>query len=174
MDTDWNGNARRAVLCEMRTAGLIVVLAFGASELVAQVPAPPRLVHLYPVALDTNGQPVTDLTSDDFKITDQGKPQNIFYFRGPHVRWGGISGPAEYSNRPRGWLPHPVAIVFDLMNELRSERVEAWHKLAPSIAQMESGDSVFFYAIGPDGDLVPIHGAGPASASDSTWQRQID
>jgi hypothetical protein len=39
-----------------------------------------KLVDLDVVAFDSHGQPVTDLTADDFQITDAGKPQTISFF----------------------------------------------------------------------------------------------
>ena len=36
-----------------------------------------RLMDLNVVALDDHGRPVTDLTADDFQISDAGKPQEL-------------------------------------------------------------------------------------------------
>ncbi len=62
---------------------IVFTLALAASGLLAQAPTPGPLVHLYPVALDASGQPVTDLTADDFKIVDQNKAQTVYTFHGP-------------------------------------------------------------------------------------------
>jgi hypothetical protein len=61
----------------------VFALAWAVSALLAQAPAPGPLVRLYPVVLDASGQPVTDLTADDFKIVDQNKAQTILAFHKP-------------------------------------------------------------------------------------------
>jgi len=40
-----------------------------------------RLVNLNAIATDSHGQPVADLTSADFQVSDGGKPQSIAFFR---------------------------------------------------------------------------------------------
>jgi len=147
-------------------------LALVASGLLAQAPPPP-LMRLSPVALDLNGQPVNDLTSDDFKIVDQGKPQTIVFFRRPTTERAAPPGPLEYSNRPGGVLPHTIAILFDLMNENLNDRLDTWHALSKSLPQLESGDSVYFYLLTLEGELVPIHATGPKSADDQTWPQAV-
>ena len=69
-----------------RFAGLCAALSLVASGLWAQAIAPPPLVWLYPLALDSKEQPVTDLTAADFKIADQGKAQTILLFRRPGAK----------------------------------------------------------------------------------------
>lgn len=39
-----------------------------------------RLVNLNAIATDSHGQPVADLTSADFRVSDGGKPQDIAFF----------------------------------------------------------------------------------------------
>jgi VWFA-related protein len=153
---------------------LICTLTLAASGLLAQAPAPPVLVHIYPVAFDLSGQPVNDLTSADFKISDQGKAGTILFFRGPGVVPTFASGPKEYSNRPGGALPHTIAILFDLMNESQSDRLDTWHAFSKSLPQLESGDSIYFYLLTLEGELAPIHAMGPKSAEDQTWPHDVD
>ena len=133
--------------------------------LYAQGTAPPPLVHLYPAALDSSGQPVAGLTAADFKIADQGKSQDILLFRRPAAKAAAAPGPHEYVDRPGGITPHSVAILFDLMNEGDANRLDTWHSLAKSIPQLESGADVYFYMLNLAGDLVPIHAVGPAGGS---------
>jgi hypothetical protein len=73
-------------------------LALAAAGLWAQATAPPPLVHLHPLVLDSKGQPVTDLTASDFKVADQGKTQTIFLFRRPVAKSSAELGPHEYTN----------------------------------------------------------------------------
>jgi VWFA-related protein len=148
-------------------------IALAASALLAQAPAPAPLIHLYPVALDASGQPVTDLTAADFKIVDQGKPETVFAFRKPAVGPAAPLAPLEHSNRPGGAMPHTIAILFDLMNENQADRLDTWHALSKSLAQLESGSSLYFYLLNLEGELVPIHAIGPNSADDATWPHQV-
>src|ERR1019366_3380825 len=76
---------------------LLCTIALAASGLLAQVPAPPPLIHLYAVALDASGQPVTDLTAGDFKIVDQTRPQTIFSFHKPATGPAAPLAPLEFS-----------------------------------------------------------------------------
>ena len=62
---------------------VVLTLALAASALLAQAPSSGRLVRLYPVATDANGEPITDLTPADFKIVDQNKPETILSFHKP-------------------------------------------------------------------------------------------
>ena len=59
----------------------LFVLAVCASTVVlrAQAPAGAPMVQLNVVALDSDGNPVTGLTADDFKITDQGTAQRVAF-----------------------------------------------------------------------------------------------
>src|SRR5271165_5413543 len=147
---------------------IVVSLALAASGLLAQAPAPGPLVRIYPVALDASGQPVTDLTADDFKIVDQNKAQTIFTLRKPRTEAAAKLDTLEFSNRTSS-TPHATVILFDLMNHNQPDRLDVWHALDKSLPQLESGDSLYFYVFTLEGDLVPIHPLGPKSAGDATW-----
>lgn len=154
----------------------ILVLAWAASALLAQSPAPapaPLLMRLYPVALDANGQPVTDLTAADFKITDQNKPETVYYFHGPRLGNGAKLATLEFSNRPDGGTPHNIAVVFDMMNQNQSDRLDGWKALNKSVPQIQSPDNVYFYILNMEGELVPIHPIGSPAADNSTWPQQF-
>lgn len=153
---------------------IIFTFALAAAALLAQAPAPPTLVRLDPVALDATGQPVTDLTAADFKIIDDNKPQSIAFFRRPATEKSAAPGPLEFSNRPGGAMPHTTVILFDLLNENQTDRLDTWHKvLGKSLPQMESGASVYFYLLNLEGELVPIHAIGPKAADDQTWPHDV-
>jgi VWFA-related protein len=152
---------------------LLCSIALTASGLLAQVPGPPPLMHLYPVALDASGQPLTDLTAADFKIVDQGKPQTIFTFHKPATDAAPPLAPLEHSNRVGGGTPHTIVILFDLMNENQADRLDTWKVLDKSLAQLESGNSIYFYLLTLEGELAPIHAIGPKSADDATWPHDV-
>jgi len=152
---------------------LVCTIVLAASGLLAQVQAPPPLIHLYPVALDASGQPVTDLTAGDFKIVDQSKPQTILAFHRPAVEPAAPLAPLEFTNRPGGAMPHTTVILFDMINENQADRLDNWKELDKSLPQLESGESVYFYVLNLEGVLVPIHAFGPKSADDKTWPHDV-
>jgi len=156
--------------------GFLVFLA-AAPGVPAQNAAPPPLVRLYPVATDAHGQPVADLTGGDFEIADQGKSQSVFFFRRPAEPSPPLAA-QEYSNRPNGTMPQATAILFDLMNESDSNRVDAWHTLAKSIPQMDPRDAPFFYLLNLSGELVPVRGIASEPAAEAprlqTFQADLD
>ena len=152
---------------------IVFTLAFAASGLLAQAPTPGPQIRLSAVALDAGGQPVTDLTADDFKIVDQNKAQTIFFFREPRSHPAVKLESLEFSNRTSGVTPHITVILFDLMNQNQPDRLDAWHALNKSLPQLASGESVYFYLLNLEGELVPIHAMGPGSADDATWPHDV-
>src|ERR1039457_4339644 len=108
---------------------VVFTLALAASGLLAQAPTPGPQVRLSAVALDAGGQPVTDLTADDFKIVDQNKAQTIFFFHEPRKHPAVPLESLEFSNRTSGVTPHITVILFDLMNQNQPDRLDMWHAL---------------------------------------------
>ncbi len=90
---------------------LICGAALAALVLTAQTPnaAPSGLIRLSVAALDSGGEPVTDLKPDDFQITDQNKQQKIAFFRvnSSAPMQGASLGAHEYTNRPATLRPIP-------------------------------------------------------------------
>ena len=152
---------------------IVFTLAFAASGLLAQAPTPGPLVRLSAVALDASGQPVTDLTADDFKIVDQNKAQTIFTFRQPRNQPPVKLDSLEFSNRTSAVTPHTMVILFDMINLADNDRLETWKALDKSIPQLESGENVYFYLLNLEGALIPIHPMGPPAADDKTWHQGV-
>jgi VWFA-related protein len=138
----------------------------------AQAPTPGPLIRLYPVAVDAAGQPVTDLTADDFKVTDQSKPETIFAFRQPNTAAAPKLDVLEFSNRASK-TPHTTVILFDMINLLDADRLENWKTLDKAIPQLDSGEHVFFYVLNLEGTLIPIHQMGVPSPDDKTWHQNV-
>ena len=149
---------------------VVFTLALAASGLLAQAPTPGRLVRLYPVAFDANGQPVTDLTADDFKIVDQTKAGNDPRFPQAQERAGPAAARCSGILQPdvRG-TPHTTVILFDMINWSDADRQENWKALDKAIPQLESGENLYFYVLNLEGVLVPVHPIGPPAADDKTW-----
>ena len=151
---------------------VVITLALAASGLLAQAPTPGPLIRLYPVAVDAAGQPVTDLTADDFKVTDQSKPETIFAFRQPNTAAAPKLDVLEFSNRASK-TPHTTVILFDMINLLDADRLENWKTLDKAIPQLDSGEHVFFYVLNLEGTLIPIHQMGVPSPDDKTWHQNV-
>lgn len=154
---------------------LFCSVAFAAVVLIAQSQAPPAdptVVRLNVIALDSGGQPSADLTPGDFRVTDQGKQQRILFFRRSGAPPPAVTpGAHEYSNSAAS--AHTTAILLDLMNQGRSDRIDAARKIGRSLQQLESGDSVYLYLLSLEGALVPIRAMKPASG-DKTWIQQVE
>src|ERR1035441_8887595 len=76
-----------------------------------------KLIRLNVVALDAHGQPVTGLHRADFQLLEDGKPQDIAFFRftgGWALR--AKPGPGEYSNRA-GAAWHATVVLIDLLTD---------------------------------------------------------
>jgi VWFA-related protein len=162
---------------------LLVGLILGLALLYGDDKAPqqePQLVDLNVVALDAHGQPVLDLTRDEFRITDSGKPQTIAFFRhrdGP-LGPSPVLAPGEVSNRSGTNLPRATLILFDLLNERMGTRGYTAYQLVHYLGSLESSDYLYLYCLTMDGRLFPIHGLPspeeePAPAGGVPWTRQI-
>lgn len=159
-------------------------LALTAGALVAQgqpraaLPPPANVITLNVIARDARNQAVTDLSVDDFQVTDQGKPQKITFF---HRYEDGRQlsaplGPREYSNRS-GAAPHALAILFDLLNADFSYRGYGAEEIVRSLEHLESSDLVYLYLLTSAGKLYPIRAAPDADSAappaNSAWVQQI-
>ena len=139
----------------------------------------PRLLDLNIVALDNHAQPVTDLTLDDFQVTDAGKPQKLVFFRhrdgslwqAPHL------APNEFSNRAGSGIPHATVILFDLMNQSFGSRGYSANQIVHSLENLESADYLYLYILDIEGRLFAVHGlpTGGESSPPGTapWTKQI-
>ena len=137
-------------------------LAFAVAALATDALAEPesKLVDLNVIALDNHGQPVNDLTSDDFQVSDAGKQQKIAFFRHNDSRLpqAPVLGPNEFSNRSAAEVPHATVILFDLLNEGFGTRGVAANELIHNLQRMETADSLYLYILTVDGRLYPVRG----------------
>jgi VWFA-related protein len=183
------GMRRRLPIFRIRTV-LVPCLALGMAQLYGNPPwqlygdntpqPEPQMVELNVVALDAKGQPVTDLTRDELRVTDSNKPQTITLFR---HRDDALSapptlGPNEVSNRGRDNVPRATMILFDLLNERFGTRGGTANRLVHDLESLESADYVYLYCLTLDGRLIPVHGLpGPEEeaqpAGGAPWTRQI-
>jgi VWFA-related protein len=138
------------------------------------------MVDLNVVALDSHGQAVTDLTRDDFRVTDSGKPQDIAFFhhRDEQLAPPSALRPNEFSNRTGANIPRATLILFDLMNERFGTRGATANQLIHALESLETAKFVYLYLLTLDGRLYPVHGL-PESQEDTSstegvpWTSQI-
>lgn len=135
--------------------GVAVLLAAG------QEPAPLRvtthLVQLSVVVHDKKGQPVADLTKDDFTLLDEGQPQKIAFFSVESALAPAAPAkklPANYfTNRLeyRSSAPASVtAILFDALNTAFEDQVYAKNQLVKFLGQVRPEDRFALYVLGRD------------------------
>jgi len=158
--------------------GLVFAVAALATDDLSQPES--KLVDLNVIALDNHGQPVNDLTSDDFQVSDAGKQQKIAFFRHNDSRLpqAPVLGPNEFSNRAGVQVPHATVILFDLLNESFGSRGFASNELIKELEPLETGAGLYLYLLSVDGRLYPVHGLPGAEGEvrppgEAPWTRQI-
>jgi len=134
------------------------------------------LVRLNAAVTQASGEPDLDLKLEDFQITDQGKPQHIAFFRPSRESAFDASPLAarQLTNRARGARAHSAVILFDLLNQNQTDRLDTWHRLGRSLSQLPSGESLYFYLLTLEGALVPIHAIGGKAGDDKTWTQEAE
>jgi VWFA-related protein len=160
-----------------------LVLALAPPQDAQPAPAGTKLVYLNVIAVDGRGDPVTDLTADDFQIVDAGKPQRIVLFNHRDSTLDHAPPPLDpnqFSNRAEISASHATVILFDLLNERIGTRGQAWTQLIHYLEPLEKADDLYLYLLTVDGHLYPVRGfkegaspapegAGPAAP----WTRGI-
>jgi VWFA-related protein len=156
-----------------------VAAVFAASSLSAQQPSPgTRNVGLNVIALDSQGNPVDDLTAADFQVSDQGKPQRIVSFlsSADPKQLSAASKPGGRGGSS-GTLVRPLVILFDLLNANLSNRGFGKDEIERALEHMEASDFVYLYLLTNSGDLYPVHPVPSRTAEtapDTTpWTAQI-
>ncbi|MCE5311029.1 MAG: VWA domain-containing protein [Acidobacteriales bacterium] len=120
-----------------------------------------RLVEIHVIANDHRGQPVRDLTKDDFILKDRGKPQQIRFFS---METAGQRGraPAEqlppgvYTNIVQGGAtPRAVTLVlFDRLNTSLRNQMYAREELLKFLSKSGPDEPIALFSL--DSDLRQI------------------
>jgi VWFA-related protein len=112
-----------------------------------------RLVQVDVVAVDRNGEPVTDLTSDDFVLREEGKPQPIRVFSVVSST-GAPAAPKPlprftFSNRSehKAGPPAVTIILFDALNTRFTDRAYAREQVSKVLQNLRSNDRVALYGL---------------------------
>jgi VWFA-related protein len=163
----------------MFALAISLVLALAAPQQAPPQQPEPKLVYLNVIAVDSHGEPVTDLTSDEFQIADARKSQKIAFFRHRDVKPAPAPSlqPNQFSNRTGSNPSHATVILFDLLNERLGTRGQAWDQLIHFLEGLETADDLYLYFLTVDGRLYTVRGfaEGGAGGQDGTgpWTRQI-
>src|ERR1017187_10134299 len=114
-----------------------------------------QVMSLNVVAMDKQGQLVTDLKAEDLQVLDDGKPQPIVLFRVNDSRRPApaVLGPHEDANRPPGTPPGGPLILFDLLNGSFADRESMVLTLAKALSNVESPGNVYLYLLTNKGTL---------------------
>jgi VWFA-related protein len=116
-----------------------------------------KLNKLNVVALDAQGRPVTGLRSTDFQLLQDGKPQDIAFFRFTGDRaLLAKPGPREYSNRA-GAAWHATVVLIDLLTDPIMSDSIIGREVADSLQNLESSEGLYLYILTARGELYPIH-----------------
>ncbi len=122
----------------------------------AQVPVTrvtTRLVQVNVVVQDKKSQPISDLTQDDFEVTEQGKPQKIAVFsvesNQKAIGRAEVLPANTYSNMPlrAGASQNLTVILFDTLNTPFTDQVNARKEVLRFLQQIESQDRVAIYGL---------------------------
>ena len=119
-----------------------------------------RLLDFTVVAVDDRSQPVNDLSSSEFQVTDAGKRQQIAFFRhnDDRLRKSPPLGPNEFSNRSGASVPHITLVLLDLLNEKFATRATSANQIIHDLEPVESADSLYLYLLTVDGRTFAVRG----------------
>lgn len=152
----------------------IFALIFGGCALLAQEQQRGNLVKLNIVALDNHGEPVADLSLDDFQVRDQNKQYKIALFHKNEAKTETAApaplGPHEFSNRAGAAPPSVTLILLDLVNLAMNQQGYARTQLASVLQKLESTDYVYLYLLTLRGPLAirPLP-EGQAETTPGAW-----
>jgi VWFA-related protein len=114
-----------------------------------------RLVQVSVVARNSAGEPLTDLTQDDFEILDNGKSQPIrFFARQTQSPSAVVPVPLPehvFSNRAENKVTTAsgvTIVLFDLLNTHFTDQVYAKHQLIRVLQQIQPGQRIGVYVLG--------------------------
>jgi VWFA-related protein len=139
---------------------------------------PGAFVKFEAIALGPHGEPVTDLRSSECQVSEDGKREEIAFFRYDGNRRSETTptGPHEFSNRD--WLTvHPTIILLDLLSERLLTWGQAGEELVKALGSVESGNGLYLYVLTSQGAFYPVHALPETEAKlregNPDWTQQI-
>lgn len=133
-----------------RTHAKWVLIAVLAASFTA-FPQTSTRVTLNVVAFDNHDQIVGDLTSRDFQVSDQGKPQRIVSFQRNADPQVGLN---NVPNAPQA--APPVVILFDLLHDSLGNRGYGTKEIIQALEPLRLSDSLYLYLLSSQGELRPV------------------
>ncbi|MGA3042863.1 MAG: VWA domain-containing protein [Bryobacteraceae bacterium] len=116
-----------------------------------------KLIRLNVAALDAHGQPATGLRSADFQLFEDGKRQDVAFFRFTGDQsLEAKPGPGEYSNRAAARWRATVVLIDMLADRIMSDSVIS-RDVDDFWKHLESSEGLYLYILTARGDLYPIH-----------------
>ena len=114
-----------------------------------------RLIQVSLIAQDKHGQPITDLTKEDFKLFDKGGEEKIEFFSmeslGLMPRDSEPSQPDTWTNRwrQRDGVPTSVTVILlDGLNTRLQDQAYARDQVVRFLSQLRPDDRVALYTLG--------------------------
>ncbi len=123
-----------------------------------------RLVQVNVIVHDHHGNPVGDLTKEDFEVTDEGKAQNISLFTVDRLSPGGASAPNApkpiiipanvATNRPMTQDNGPTSVtvlLLDMYNTHLTDQMSTRRQIIKFLRQIRPEDRVAVYLLKGNG-----------------------
>jgi VWFA-related protein len=114
-----------------------------------------RLVQINVIALGRDGRPLTDLTKDDFTVTEAGKPQQIAFFTIDRLESRRESADklppnifSNYSGHGSGVPTSVTAILLDGLNTEWSSQASARRQVVSFLKQIQPEDRIALFSLG--------------------------
>ena len=159
--------------------GRLCIAAFIVFACAARAYSQDHLVNLNVVALDSHGQPASDLTADDFQVQDQGKHYRIAAFHKNDAKTQteapATLGPHEFSNRAAAAPPSATLILLDLLNLPPDQQGYARNQLVSVLKRLDSAEYVYLYLLTVHGP-IPVRGLPEAQTEPSSagnWTQNV-
>jgi VWFA-related protein len=175
---------------------LIAALAAPIILLALAEPPPPeptmhaeaRVVEIDVVVSDSHGKPVTDLTKQDFTITDEGKPRPIDIFAIENTGANrsqttpSVTPPSQalpphvFSNRnpkPPIVTGHSTVLILDQINTYVEDATYARAQVMSLMKKVPADERIAIYAIARKEGLVLVHDYTTDSRRPARKPRQV-
>ncbi|MGH9405150.1 MAG: VWA domain-containing protein [Candidatus Acidiferrales bacterium] len=132
--------------------GAVLVFGRPVSQCAAQnsvIRTETRLVEISVVAKDSSGQAVTDLSRNDFRLYDNGKPVPIDVFSAPslHRAPAELLPPNTFSNQIAG-MPIVTVVLLDGLNTSFHDQSWARTQVVRFLGELRPQDRVAIYLLG--------------------------
>lgn len=143
--------SRRPAKATAITAALILYLSqsFSAAQVLSVTT---RLVEVRVVAQNQQGEPVANLAQDDFTILDEGRPQQISFFRTEASQAASTISrrlpPDVFSNRIQTASAGATVILFDGLNTRFADQAYARQQILKFLQGLNPGEHVALYVMG--------------------------